>query len=400
MPNPCPPLVLVAGVCCILGSSVADDGRWPRLDAGALSGKVGAAVNTTLDQEGPDAGLAWGFVEATATTSRWHGLGAGATGLGVVDVWSQKPGDFEQAFSVPTDLREVYVDFDSHATDLAATVGRRAFPANPVLDGDSQQGLGLSLPLNLPKNSGARLHVAALNRWVKYSETGYQARGITGWQGVDKANDGAGAVFVAAQLADLGLGRRLKASPFIDWQQGVMAVVGSTLDLSLDLPQGSEKQRWDSELAFAYHHNLVPGRIEPGYGDVWSARLHTGVVGERFSAGGGVYWLGNGRIDLTAGLFGTFDPLVEDDLYPLNDLNNAYLFYLNGSAKLGRLKLKPAIGVGRNDAVDADSLEIDLLFDLPLSKQLSLSGYAVYVKFSVPVDYNYYKFGTALSLSF
>ena len=127
--------------------------------------------------------------------------------------------------------------------------------------------------------------------------------------------------------------------------------------------------------------------------------MHTGLVGERFSAGGGVYWLGNGRIDLTAGLFGTFDPLVEDNLYPLNDRNNAYLFYLNGSAKLGRLTLNPAIGIGRNNAVHADSLEIDLLFDLPISKRLSLGGYAVYVDFSVAVKYNYMKFGTALSLT-
>jgi hypothetical protein len=128
--------------------------------------------------------------------------------------------------------------------------------------------------------------------------------------------------------------------------------------------------------------------------------VHTGPLGERFSAGGGVYLVGNGRIDLTAGLFGTFDPLVEDDLYPLNDRNNAYLFYLDGSAKLGRLTLNPAIGIGRNDAVDTDSLEVDPLFDPPITKQLSLSGYAVYVDFSVPVEYNYYTLGTALSLSF
>ena len=91
---------------------------------------------------------------------------------------------------------------------------------------------------------------------------------------------------------------------------------------------------------------------------------------------------------------------MEDNLYPLNDLNNAYEFYLNGSAKLGQLTLSPAIGIGRNNAVDADSLEIDLLFDLPITKQLSLSGYVVHVCFSQPVEYNYYKFGTALSLEF
>jgi hypothetical protein len=405
MPNLPTQFVVIAGLWCIPGLSVADDGRLSIVDHGEFSGKVGAAVNTTLDQNRPDAGLAWGFFEATATTPRWHGLDVAATGLGIVDLWSQQPGDFEQVFTVPTDLREFYLGFDSGANQLTATLGRRAFPGNPVLDGDSQQGLGLSLPLNGSQKGGATVHVAALNRWIKYSETGYQARGITGWQGVDKTNDGAASVFFAAQVADLELadlpvGRRLKVSPFVDWQQGVMAVVGSTLDLSLDLPPARGKRRWDNELILAYHHNLVPSQVEPGYGDVWSARLHTGLVGEQFSAGGGLYWLGNGRIDLTAGLFGTFDPLVEDDLYPLNDLNHAYLFYLNGSAKLGRLTLSPAIGIGRNQAVDADSLEIDLLFDLPLSKHLSLSGYIVHVDFSVPVEYNYYKFGTALSLSF
>jgi len=81
---------------------------------------------------------------------------------------------------------------------------------------------------------------------------------------------------------------------------------------------------------------------------VWSARQHTGLVGERFLASGGVY----------------------------------------------------AVGNGRNEVGDADLLEIDLLFDLPISKRLWLSGYAVCVNFSVPVEYNYYKLGTALSLSF
>ncbi|MGB5734200.1 MAG: hypothetical protein WBM40_07155 [Thiohalocapsa sp.] len=400
MPNLCPQIALAIGLWCILGVSVADDGRRRLLDGGELSGKVGAAVNTTLDQNGPDAGLAWGFIEATATTPRWHGLGAGATGLGIVDLWNEQPGDFEQVFTVPTDLREFYIDLDSDNGQLSATLGRRAFPANPVLDGDSQQGVGISLPLNLSPNRGATIHVAALNHWIKYSETGYEARGITGWQNVDEANDGAGSVFLTAQVANLAVGRRLKASPFIDWQQGVMAVVGSTFDLSLELPPARGERRWSSELILAYHHNLVPTQIEPEYEDVWSGRLHTGLVGERFSAGGGVYWLGNGRIDLTAGLFDIFDPLVEDNLYPLNDLNNAYEFYLNGSARLGQLTLSPAIGIGRNNAVGADSLEIDLLFDLTISKQLSLSGYAVYVDFSEPVDYNYYKLGTALSLSF
>ena len=144
----------------------------------------------------------------------------------------------------------------------------------------------------------------------------------------------------------------------------------------------------------------MPRQIKPDYGDVWSARLHTGLVGERFSAGGGVYFVGNGRIDINAGLFGTFDPLVEDNLYPLNDRNNTYLFYLNGSAKLGRLTLNPAIGIGRNDAVHADSLEIDLLFDLPITKRLSLGGYAVYVDFSKASNISYMQLGTTLSLSF
>jgi hypothetical protein len=91
-------------------------------------------------------------------------------------LWSEQPGGFEQVFTVPTDLRELYIDLDSGARHYSATLGRRALPGSPVLDGDSQQGLGLSLPLK----SGATVDVAALNRWIKYSETCYQARGITG----------------------------------------------------------------------------------------------------------------------------------------------------------------------------------------------------------------------------
>jgi hypothetical protein len=74
MPNPYPQIVLAAGLWCILGLSVAGDGRWPMLDSGELSGNVGAAVNTTLDQNGPDAGLAWGFFEP----SRRHRAGMGS----------------------------------------------------------------------------------------------------------------------------------------------------------------------------------------------------------------------------------------------------------------------------------------------------------------------------------
>ena len=117
-------------------------------------------------------------------------------------------------FTVPTDLRELYLDCGSGTSGLSATLGRRAFPANPVLDGDSQQGLGLSLRLK----NGAALHVAALNRWVKYSETGYQAKGITGWQNVDQANDAAGAVFLAAQIADLAIGRRSSIGSKGSWR--------------------------------------------------------------------------------------------------------------------------------------------------------------------------------------
>ena len=155
MPNLPTQFVVIAGLWCIPSLSVADDGRFSIVDHGEFSGKVGAAVNTTLDQNRPDAGLAWGFFEATATTPRWHGLDVAATGLGIVDLWSQQPGDFEQVFTVPTDLREFYLGFDSGANQLTATLGRRAFPGNPVLDGDSQQGLGLSLPLN-GSQKGAR----------------------------------------------------------------------------------------------------------------------------------------------------------------------------------------------------------------------------------------------------
>jgi len=52
--------------------------------------------------------------------------------------------------------------------------------------------------------------------------------------------------------------------------------------------------------------------------------VHNGLVGERFSVGGGVYWLGKVPIDITASLFGAFNPLEESNLLPQNDFNNAY----------------------------------------------------------------------------
>ena len=52
--------------------------------------------------------------------------------------------------------------------------------------------------------------------------------------------------------------------------------------------------------------------------------MHNGLVGERFSVGGGVYWLGKGQIDITASLFGAFNPLEESNLFPKNDFNNVY----------------------------------------------------------------------------
>jgi len=45
--------MLAAGLCCTAALSVADDGRRSIVDRGALSGEGGAAVNTTLDQNGP-----------------------------------------------------------------------------------------------------------------------------------------------------------------------------------------------------------------------------------------------------------------------------------------------------------------------------------------------------------
>jgi hypothetical protein len=98
-----------------------------------------------LDENGTDAGVAWGLLEATATTPRRHGPGAGATGLGVADRCSEQPGGFEQVSTGPTDLRKFYLDYDSGTGEGAAILGRRVFPAKPVVDVDSQQGVGVSL---------------------------------------------------------------------------------------------------------------------------------------------------------------------------------------------------------------------------------------------------------------
>ncbi|NEX15816.1 MAG: hypothetical protein C1943_04040 [Halochromatium sp.] len=325
----------------------------------------------------------------------------------MTDLWQQSSGDFDNVFQQPVDVRDLFVNWHAPSSAYGVTIGRRAFPDNPALDGDSQQGAGFTI--KFPTET--TLDLTVMNRWIKYSTTNYDAWGITGWRNVNAVHLKAGDAFLAVS-AQLPLGPHLRVSPFVNYQEAVLGVYGATIDLSLPVStwpltahtnapsEDTGSTRWTSELILAYYQNRFPSAFAPEYEDVWSGRIHSGIKGQDFSAGIGVFWIGHGSLDTGAGLFADFDPLQEDDLYPYNDQNNAHLFYIDGSITLGKIRLQPALGIGRNDAIGRDSVELDLFFSYPLSKRIDLAGYLVRVDFSGEEPPNYTKIGTSISYNF
>lgn len=399
--------VLSALLCPLAAALLGPASAQQLTEDGRISGAVGAAVNYLADDTGPDHGLAWGFAQASAVSTSWRGFSVEGTALGVTDLWQQSGGDFDKVFRQPVDLRELFVQWRAPSSGCGVTIGRRAFPANPALDGDSQQGAGMTFTFPI----GTSLDLTVLNRWIKYSTTNYDAWGITGWRNVNAVHPQAGDAFLAVS-ASLPLGPVVTISPFLNYQEAVLSVYGATVDLTLPvsaLPfatsnstpfDGSRNRYWKTELILAYYQNHFPLPIAPDYQDVWSGRIHSGIEHEDFTAGLGIFWIGDGLLDTGAGLFANFDPLQEDDLYPFNDQNHAHLFYIDSSAKLGKLTVQTALGIGRNDAISRDSVELDLFFSYPLSKRAVLAGYLVRVDFSGDEPPNYTKIGTSIRYAF
>lgn len=357
---------------------------------------LGSAVNSRAKNDEDDSGLAWGFAEVRISESWRSGLNGGATLIATPELWQDQPGLYDRVFTESFDIRDLYLGASTPDGATQAWVGRKSFAINPVLDGDSQQGIGASLALG----GETQLHLAALSRWIKYSRTHVDARGISGWESVAEANPRAGDVYLALSIEQIRLGKHLSLAPFVNYQDHVLAVYGSTITWSQPLRGHDDAWRWELETILAYYRNQVPAALQPDYQDVWSGRIHAQIHRSDFSVGAGAYWIGDRRNDTGAGLFTDFDPMQEDDLYPYNDRNNLHLFYLDGAFSLGKLALKPALGVGRNQALSSNSLEFDLLVEYPLTPRITLAGYVVHVDFSRDVMPNYSKIGTSLSYAF
>lgn len=365
------------------------------LGGNGLNFALGTAFNSRTDNTAPASGLAWAFSEAEYRSPRWQGLQLGASALATSVLWEPSAGIGDAVFTTPVDLRALYLSLSHPGGRAQLDLGRKAFASNPVVDGESQQGAALSIDLS----GSSRLRLMALNRWIKHSTPDYDAWGITGWRNAAKANPRAGDVFLGFGLYDLHIGEHLSVSPFVSYQENVLAVYGSTFKLSCALGGSDNRWQWHSETILAYYENQVPVALQPDYEDVRAARLHTSLQAPERALGIGLYWLSDDRNDIGAGLFSDLDPLQEDDLYPYNDENHVTLVYATGRMDLDELRLRSTIGIGRNAAVGADSVEIDLFFDYALNSQLTLSGYFVHVDFSAELP-DYSTVGTSLSYNF
>lgn len=365
------------------------------LAEGTVRGQTGVGANVENDRNGPNPGLSWAYLEAGYATPFWNGFSAGAGFLAVGELWENHPGDYSDVFTEPFNLQELYLEYRNDNQTLWAFAGRKTMPYNPGLDGDYHQGINL----HAGTENGYSLDLSAFDRWIKYSTYNYDLHGVTGWDDVDEAYPGAAEVFFAA-VAQVPLGENFKISPYLNYQQDVMLYYGATFDSSIPTDGIAKESSWQSQLILALYDNLVSASIEPEYEDAWGGLFHTGLVLENYAVGGGIYWISDDTIDTGAGAFHIFDPLKEDNLYPLNDQNDFILFYLNGSATFGNLTIEPALGIGHNSAVDSDSLEINLLFDYQLPGNFELAGYVVYVEFEKSDLPNYSIVGATIGYNF
>jgi len=368
------------------------------LEGGSFFASTGVAINYRANRHAPDPGVGWAFLNTDYETGSWYGLSAGAAFLLVPKLWQNQDGDYDDTFDQPYDLRNLYLSWNYYQDEdsfFRLSGGRKGFPGNPSLDGMSQEGLGASW------STGHKLslHLGAFHRWIRYSTPNYDANGITGWKDVSQANEGAGDVFLAAS-AEWYPHPDLSVSPYINHQEGVMSVYGSTFAYELPLGGTGHNFTWNTEVILAYYQNRVSAQVEPDFNGVGAGRVYTSIAGEKNSTGVGVFWVGKGNQDTKAGLFTIFDPLKEDDLYPFNDRNRTHLFYWMATMEWEGLTIYPAVGIGRNDAVRSNSYEVDLLFDYSVSENFSLAGFFVYVKFEKEVLPDYSIVGASLAYGF
>tara|TARA_R100000027_G_scaffold67263_1_gene65297 strand:+ start:23398 stop:24636 length:1239 start_codon:yes stop_codon:yes gene_type:complete len=394
--------LLPVAAICFLATEVTASETAPPADSfsevfaeGKLEGQIGVGINAEDNQNLNNSGFSWGYIEAKYTTATWNGLKAGGSFLGVTKIWENHSGDYSSVFTEDLDLQELFLDYRNEEETLGALIGRATMPSNPGLDGDYQQGVNL----HAGSAAGYSIDLSVINRWIKYSTYNYDRHGITGWDDIDAVNGDAGELFFAS-VVQIPVGENFSVSPYLNYQDDVMIYYGATFNASVPTDSLAEKSYWETNLILAIYDNQVPKAIEPDYEDARGGLLYTGLAFEEYTLGGGIYWISDDTINTGAGAFNIFDPLKQDDLYPYNDENDMLLFYLKASAQWGNLTVYPAVGIGRNYAVDSDSLELDLLLRYDLPGNFVLEGYLIYVEFEDSTLANYSIGGATIGYNF
>jgi hypothetical protein len=337
-------------------------------------------------------GSCWGLVELQYTTPALYGFRAGTWLVGAHEIWEDHSGNYQIHFTEDSSLRNLFVEYAPSFSLSTVTVGRAGFVNNPTMNGDAHQGAALHFN-DIPH---LNLQACAISRWVHHATTLFTADGIDEWQEVDDVYDEAGGVFVGG-AANITWGDQLLVSPFISWQDKIMTVYGCSLAVSNRL---NEEWSWGVNGTYALYENHAPTELFPDYEDVQSWLLHGAMAWREGSFGLGWYGVSDDQGNLTASMFNTFDPMQDGNLFPLNDENDASLFYADANWTYQSFRLKTLLGIGKNHAVDSRATEFDLWLYYNVTPSLLLSGYLVRTDYSNDDIADYTKTGASVTYVF
>ncbi|HOO78172.1 MAG TPA: hypothetical protein PLI51_06085 [bacterium] len=364
------------------------------LKRGELGGRVGAAFNMTWPREDDarDYGEAWGLVELEYETASLEGFQAGVWALGVQKIWEQNKGDYDALFLHELDLRELYLSYGGDGSRVEAVAGRRGLFRAPSTDGDSHEGAQLHLvPLENLDFYGAAIH-----RWINNDRTSFDDKGITGWEDVGDLNREAGSGFYTFGL-NWSIPDNASLLGYLNYQDDVMAVTGARGILGFPL---SDDWRIGCDGIYAYHWNLFPDSVAPGYEDVQELLVHASVSWREICLGGGWYYLSDDRCDIIAGVFDSFDPMQDDDYYPLDELNDADEFFFDLVVELEPLRIETYYSFGRNHAHGVSTREFDLWVFWNITTALELGGYYIWTDYDGGDIPDYQRAGSSLAINF
>ena len=362
------------------------------LSEGEVEGQVGVAFNliANRDSDKPDQGLAWGLMELGYTTPSLYGFKVGAYGIFVQEIWENHDGDYKNVYTKDADLRNLFISYTLASNMIVA--GRCPFYKNAAMDGDSYQGLEVSI-CSIPY---ASIHACVIDRWINNDTTFFDADGITGWEDIDNVNHEAGHEFYGGSLS-IEIPKTGHLSPFINYQEHVMTVYGSSLDLRFAL---TDILSLGFDSTYAIYANEVPETIKADYEDVSSWIAHASLQHDQFSLGFGWYDVSDDHGDTMAGMFDSIDPMENDDLFPYDDRNNAHLWYIDGKLTIHPILFQAAFASGQNDALKSWSRELDLWLYYNITDYLQWSGYYVWTDYETDVIPSYTQVGSSILYKF